>query len=115
MATTTVTPLAVGDKLRFHDEGTADKRWWWEVRAADDRYTIVTHPAAFAPKGTQMAYAIVDHHAGVRGPCNLLGGGYDFLPDPDDASRRLLKELNAGILELSHRRSVPLGTIELRP
>ncbi|MGN6325808.1 hypothetical protein [Pseudolysinimonas sp.] len=116
-------PLALGDKIRFHDTGTADKRWWWEVQGVSDRFVIATHQAGFAPKG-EYAYTIIDWRDNVRGPCTLLGNGWDFGPDLRDGAQRLLESLGGSVavgrdisikVEVSRRRSCPLGTIELHP
>lgn len=67
--------LGIGDRVRFtHPVGGG--RRWWTVRATDDRYTILTRQADFAAKGVSV-YTIIDRARDVRGPCNLIGQGWD--------------------------------------
>ena len=74
--TTTDTPqLAIGDRVRFAYPY-SEVRHWWTVRAGDERYTVLTRQADFKPKGT-LFYTIIDRERGVRGPCDLLGQGWD--------------------------------------
>lgn len=71
----------------------ADSPRWWTVRARDERFTILTRQAPFRAKGT-VFYTIVDHQAGVRGPCNLLGQGWDFEEGRlEESARELLAAL----------------------
>lgn len=69
-------------------------RRWWTARAADDRFTILTRQADFRPRG-EVFYTIIDAEQGVRGPCNLIGQGWDFHPETlDEDAARLLNALN---------------------
>jgi hypothetical protein len=70
-----VPALAVGARVRF-GEPYGGARRWWAVRAGDERFTILTRQADFKPKGT-LFYTIIDRERGVRGPCNLIGQGWD--------------------------------------
>lgn len=80
----------VGSKVKL----TRDGRRWWDVRCADERFAILTRQAEFKPKG-EVAYTILDLEEGVRGPCNLIGQGWDMYMS-DDACARLLHELQIG-------------------
>lgn len=64
-------------------------RRWWTVRAEDERFTILTRQREFHP-ADEVVYTIVDRERGVRGPCNLLGQGWDFNVDTLDADATLL-------------------------
>jgi len=71
-------------------------RYWWTVRAADDRYVVLTRFTPFNEKGT-LTYTIVDAVAGHRGPCNLIGQGWDIDPEkPEEGSEELLVALHGG-------------------
>lgn len=120
--TTTVldTPLAPGDQLRFAQGGAPS--WWWDARAVSERYAVLTHQAPFEPKGT-LIYTIIDWQRGVRGPCNLVGQGWDFGTDPDVDAARLLAALEGAAVvddqmlsvEVSYRNNVPVGVLARRP
>jgi len=122
----------VGSKVKL----TLDGRWWWTVRCADERFAILTRQAEFRPKG-EARYTILDIERGVRGPCNLIGNGWDAYMD-DKACVELLAALRAGVegpkrrererielgvttwvgdeleVEISHRNNVPLDIGEIR-
>jgi hypothetical protein len=125
-----IEPLAVGHMVRFsHPAGEA--RRWWTVRAGDDRYTILTRQQEFRPRGRHL-YTIIDRTRGVRGPCNLIGGGWDIdEPDGPDSLLRALQyhdELQARLaagegsvvveehaVEVSHRNNVRVEISQTRP
>lgn len=119
--TTTVldTPLVPGDQLRFAEGGAPS--WWWDARAVSDRYAVLTHQAPFEPKGT-LIYTIIDWQRGVRGPCNLIGQGWDFGAHPDMDATRLLEALEGSAavddhvlrVEVSYRNNVPVGVLARR-
>src|SRR5690554_2932986 len=90
--------LAPGDRVKF---GTPDKdtRRWWNVRAADDRFVVLTRQAEFQKRGT-LLYTIIDWDRGVRGPCNRIGQGWD-VESPGGCSNLLLA-LN-GMLPAKYR------------
>lgn len=125
----------VGSRVKL----TRDGNRWWDVRAADERFAILTRQAAFKPKG-EVCYTILDAVEGVRGPCNLIGQGWHETM-PDEECRELLHELQIGAkvqawnagdrsfdldaflagiewrgVEISHRNRVPLdiGKIQTR-
>lgn len=123
----------VGSRVKL----TRDGRRWWDVRAADDRFAILTRQAEFRPKG-EVCYTILDAVAGVRGPCDLIGQSWHKTM-PDEACAELLAELqisskvdawNAGDrtfdvdaiigdrgnwVGISHRNRVRLDIGEIRP
>jgi hypothetical protein len=95
----------VTEQIKF--EG--DPRWW-TVRASDERFIVLTRTAAF---GRGITYTIIDKERGVRGPCNLIGQGWNFNPDSlDYDGQRLLdalqrhvdieRRLEAGERSISH-------------
>lgn len=88
METNTLPP--VGARVKLPNDGPR----WWDVRVADDRFAILTRQAEFRPKG-EVCYTILDAVEGVRGPCNLIGQGWDKYM-PDKACRELLEELQIG-------------------
>lgn len=105
--------IEVGDKIRFIPRAGGHK--WWTVQARDERYIIATQQAPFRPKGEQI-YTIVDlvgpafGYNGIRpGPIrsssNHLGGGWD------EGWPELLAELQAGTVQLSHRRMAAVDEI----
>lgn len=133
--TTAIPPVGAKIKLR------GDSNRWWDVRIADDRFAICTRQAAFKPQG-EVFYTILDFKEGVRGPCNLIGQGWDTYMS-DEACRELLEELRIGAktaawnggdrsfdidahlawmtehqrfgVEVSHRNRVSLHINEVRP
>ncbi|ASR85098.1 hypothetical protein I5G78_gp016 [Mycobacterium phage Unicorn] len=111
MQVTSIPP--VGSRVKL----TSDGRRWWDVRAADERFAILTRQAEFRPKG-EVCYTILDVEQGVRGPCNLIGQSWHATM-PDEECARLLEALNADPrsdgVEVSHRNRVPLDLGEVRP
>jgi len=104
--------FGVGDRIKFPETGNR----WWTVRVATNRFSIATQQVPFEKRGT-LRYTIIDHAAGIRGACNLIGWGYGTGSYSDDECAQVLDELEAGTLEVSHRnrvRAVPLA-IEGRP
>jgi len=100
--------MNVGDRVRFDDSATS---WLIRAEARDGRYHIATC-ALFG----RVYYTILDHHAGVRGPLNIVGQGMGIttLAGPDEGiaeTVRLLEEvseLGSYEWEVSHRNYVPL-------
>lgn len=86
-------PLEVGQQVRFSRPSSV-LRLWWDVRATsvDGRWVVLTQQTPFEPAGV-LRYTIIDWQRGVRGPCNLVGQGWDFDPDPDASARRLVRAL----------------------
>jgi hypothetical protein len=100
----------VGTELKF-----AGDRKWWRVRCSDERFTILTRQAEFKPKGIPL-YTIIDRERGVRGPCNLIGQGWDeFMTD--EACAELLASLRGEAewpVEVSYRNNVPIEVVAER-
>lgn len=128
--TSEIPALAVGQRVRFAAPAT-ESRYWWDVRCGDDRYTILTRQAQFHPKG-EVYYTIIDRERCVRGPCNLIGQGWDIHMD-DEACTRLLEALRrhdevaalshepgsvvldgVAVVEVSYRNNVPVDIAEVR-
>lgn len=126
--------LEVGQRVRFVETG----RLWWVVRSisSDGRWVVLTQQEPFAPAG-RLRYTIIDWERGVRGPCNLVGQGWDFRPgtDAEESADRLihaleverrvrarLDELPAGQglpcdeigVEVSYRNNVPIVIDDVR-
>ena len=103
-----------------------EARYWWDVRTGDDRYTILTKQEPFQPKG-DLWYTIIDRETGMRGPCNLIGGGWDSkMSDAKcEALLRALQRANnpslppaeyedsAHSVEVSHRNRIPVEISEV--
>lgn len=142
MKTTTGSPatvpreysLEVGHQVRFAETS----RLWWVVRStsSDGRWVVLTQQEPFAPAG-QMRYTIIDWERGVRGPCNLIGQGWDFMPgtsaeqsadrlihalEVERSLRARLEQLPPGQglrcdeigVEVSHRNNVPIVIVDVR-
>ncbi len=103
--------LKPGDKVRTRKDGKA----WWTVQVAGSRYAILTRQAPFRTKGEYL-YTIVDAKEGVRGPCNLIGNGWDVseYTTPEAGWRGLHVQLLAGSIEISHRQQVSLDVTEVK-
>lgn len=101
-----------GDRVRLGQHG--DPNRWWNVRAADDRFAVATQQAPFRPAGIQQ-YTILDFHRQVRGPVNLVGGGYGDGTYNEAECRRLLAHLQSGVLEVTYRNPAPLEVLEVEP
>jgi hypothetical protein len=84
----TAADLPIGTRVKLLHGN--DIRRWWTVRAADERFTILTRQADFELAGTSV-YTIIDWHRGVRGPCNLIGQGWDV--DEPEGCEQLLAAL----------------------
>ncbi|MET4144167.1 hypothetical protein [Arthrobacter sp. UYCo732] len=110
-------------------QGTRAKAWW-KVRSADERFAILTRPRSTAGKGSE--YTIIDRVRGVRGPCDLIGQGWDV--DADGGCASLLRALNFHLevasrleagekrvvmtetsTEVSHRNNVPVEILNIKP
>ena len=101
--------LNVGDRVKV--KGTkSDARRWWDVKAVDQRYVILTRQADFQPKDV-IFYSIIDWERGVRGPCNLIFG---FDVSPPDGPDNLLDALNTEHVEVSSRNYIQAEVVEVR-
>lgn len=102
-----------GDRVKLSGE----KQFAWTVQVAGDRYAILTRQAPFKPKG-QLWYTILDKTTGWRGPCNLVGNGWDLeTKGPYIGSRLLHKALLDGEVEISRRQRIRFeeSTLEVKP
>lgn len=121
--------LAVGDQLKLAD----GSHYWWTVRAVDERYVVLTR---YAPFRSSLLYTIADTQTGRRGPCDLIGQGWDFDKTNDQtlaaSAERLLVALHGGVdtvddeslpdaartfipaVEISHRNNVPITITQRR-
>jgi hypothetical protein len=115
---TATTTLNVGDRVRLAHDST--RRRWWTVRAADGRYVVLTRQRDFRPKG-ELYYTIIDWERGVRGPCDLIGQGWDV--ESPGGCEALLRALGMVIkpgpveeisVEVSYRNNVPIEVLEVR-
>ena len=71
----------------------------WTVRAGDERFTVLTAQRPFKPRG-ELIYTIVDRQRGVRGPCDLIGQGWDVEePGGCDELLRALQRHDEVLLE----------------
>ena len=82
--------LKKGDKVKLALD--SQDRLWWTVRVRDNRWMILTRHAPFQKKGWKY-YTIIDTTEGIRGPCNLVGQGWDAKMS-DKACKSLLEALN---------------------
>jgi hypothetical protein len=129
MSTNEIPPLPIGARVRFGYPGSEARRWW-TVRAVDGRFTVLTRQRDFRPKGESF-YTIIDRVRGVRGPCNLIGQGWDV--DEPGGPQALLRALNYHLevsarlaagegrvvldeasVKVSHRNNVPVEVLEVR-
>ncbi|WP_422758977.1 hypothetical protein [Paenarthrobacter sp. C1] len=118
--------LHEGSRVRL-GQGTRPKAWW-TVRAMDDRFTILTRPASNTARGSE--YAIIDNVRALRGPCDLIGQGWDV--DAEQGCQKLLRALNFHLevvarlaageesvrttetsTEVSYRNNVPIEILEV--
>jgi hypothetical protein len=109
-------------------QGTRPKAWW-KVRNRDERFTVLTRPRSTTGKGSE--YTIIDRARGVRGPCDLIGQGWDV--DADGGCESLLRALNFHLevaarleageervvmteisTEVSHRNNVPIEILNTK-
>jgi hypothetical protein len=96
--------MSVGDKIKFDEE-----RQRYTVMAQDDRFAILVKP--FNARKTYI-YTITDLSRGERGRCNRIFG------IPRDVStaagaQAVLAELQAGEIEVTHRRPAALSPAEI--
>jgi hypothetical protein len=118
--------LPTGTRVRL-GQGTRAKAWW-TVRATDQRFTILTRAASNKDRGSE--YTIIDNVRGLRGPCDLIGQGWDV--DADQGCEKLLRALNFHLevvarldageesvrmteasTEVSYRNNVPIEILEV--
>lgn len=81
----------------------------YAVMARNERFAIMVKP--FNVRRTYL-YTITDLERGVRGPCSLIFGPPCDLNTPEGAAAAF-KMLEAGEMEVSYRRCVPLLPSEI--
>jgi len=91
-------------KVKFEGE-----RQRYTVQARNERFAIMTKP--FNARRTYL-YTIADLQRGVRGPCNLIFGIPCNVSTPAGAAEAL-KMIEAGEMEVSHRKCVDLHPSEV--
>jgi hypothetical protein len=112
------TNLNIGDRVRFGNGAAAGKTW--TVKSLDPRFVILT-------RKNDEQYSIIDWERGVRGPCDLIGQGWDCTGDGADELLRALNyhleacaKLDAGAekvvmeeisTEVSYRNNVPIEIV----
>jgi len=89
------TPLRIGQRVKFG----RDARWW-TVRGKTDDTVVLTRQATFRPKG-DLAYTVIDWRAGVRGPFNTIGRGWNVHTDAQ--CQELAELVRDGEWEISQR------------
>ena len=118
--------LPAGSRVRLGQD--TRPKAWWTVRAADERFTILTRPASNKARGSE--YTIIDTGRALRGPCDLIGQGWDV--DAEQGCEKLLRALNFHLevaarlnagegsvrmtetsTEVSHRNNVPIEILEV--
>jgi hypothetical protein len=102
--------LVVGDVVALAPDSPAHPVWI--VQARDARFLVLSRPSDL-DANTQI-YTIADLAAGVRGPCNLIGGGWD-MTDPAWADK-LLRALNSDlqVTEQLNTMGGPVSLAEIR-
>lgn len=99
-----MTDIHVGDRIKFECE-----RLSYKVCACDDRYAVCIKP--FNARKTTL-YTIIDFKRDIRGPDNTVFGlGYETSED----AIRALGQLQAGEIEVSHRRCIALDIEKVIP
>lgn len=100
-------PWAKVVRARFRETG----RLWWAVRAQRGRFVVCTQQVPFEPRGV-LRYTVLDLDRGIRGPCNLVGQGWEGI-DTDRGCRALVLAMVLGVVEVSHRNHVPTCPTEV--
>lgn len=106
-ATAHTATIRAGERIKFSETGAR----WWTVRAANERFAVLTQQVPFEEKGT-LRYSVMNHESGVRGPCNLIGQGWGDGTYSDDECAAMLTAFEAGKVEVSHRNNVPIQVIK---
>ena len=75
----------------------------------------MTRQAPFRPKGEYL-YTILDRQAGVRGPTNFIGNGWDVTSYPTAAIgwRALHIALLSNSVEISRRQQISMDIVEVK-
>lgn len=104
-----MTPVAMtmGQRVKLDSE-----RQWWTVRGvAGEDVVVLTRQAPFRRRGA-LEYTVVDWRAGVRGPVNTIGQGWDV--DTDAQCQELAELVQAGKWAVSSRNWLPIDVTVVR-
>lgn len=79
----------------------------WE-QAEEQAAEYEQHPDEFTALGSDSTvfYTVIDWRNGVRGPCDLSGGGWGDGTYTPDQCADMLREFESGDLEVSYRNRV---------
>lgn len=92
--------MAVGQRVKLDAE-----RRWWTVRGRAGEVSVLTRQAPFRREGA-LEYTVLDWRAGVRGPVNSLGQGWDV--DTDEQCQELAELVRDGKWVVTPRNWLPI-------
>jgi hypothetical protein len=105
-------PMALGDQVVFDRDHRP-----WTVKAVTENFVALTRPIAAdevddedegdgydEDQVGQLLYTVIDWRNGVRGACDLSGGGYGNGVYDEAECAQMLAEFESGELEVSVRR-----------
>lgn len=98
--------MAVGQRVKLDAE-----RQWWTVRGRVDDVAVLTRQAPFRRRGV-LEYTVLDWRAGVRGPVNTIGQGWDV--DTDEQCQELAELVRDGKWAVSSRNWLPIDVAEVK-
>jgi hypothetical protein len=134
MTTTTKQDWTVGQTVRL---GSGFDVRDWTVKAVTDNFAALTRPVTEKDRAEDQEqaeylgeeyeldpsefenvgddatvfYTVIDWRNGVRGPCDLSGGGWGAGTYTQTECAQMLAEFEAGDLEVSHRNQVPIDVV----
>lgn len=95
--------LNVGDVVVFTYPFEEQKKKW-TVRATSERFVVLTSRGF----GADLLYTIIDWDREVRGPVNLIGGGYGiFKHNVMEKSEELINDLHGELVLLHNEDGTP--------
>lgn len=94
--------LAVGQRVKLHLDS---RQRWWTVRGLTADTVVLTRQRDFRPRGERV-YTVIDWRAGVRGPVNVIGQGWDV--STDERCQELAEMVRSGNWDISQRNWVPI-------
>ncbi|ORA45345.1 hypothetical protein BST46_25295 [Mycobacterium timonense] len=99
--------MTVGQRVKLDHE-----RQLWTVRGvAGEDVAVLTRQAPFRRRGA-LEYTVLDWRAGVRGPVNVIGQGWDV--DTDEQCQQLADLVRAGKWSVTVRNWLPIDVTEVR-
>lgn len=99
--------MTVGQRVKLDHE-----RPWWTVRGvAGEDVAVLTRQAPFRRRGA-LEYTVLDWRAGVRGPVNVIGQGWDVATD--EQCQQLADLVRAGKWSVTVRNWLPIDVTEVR-